>query len=77
MTAPKLGLRPELEARVRLRDVLRDARALGADEDMAGSVAVAAASRLLREGCRDVARTECWAGVLRLWVLTRTREGLL
>lgn len=77
MTTRQHHIRADLAARVGLRRILRDAVALGAADDLAGSVAVAAARRLLREGCRDVARVETWQGVLQQWITTRTREGLL
>jgi hypothetical protein len=74
---PNPGLRPELDARVRLRGVLEIAVALGVDRDPEGSVAAAAARSLLRAGSRDVDRVDTWAGVLALWAAARTEDGLL
>lgn len=75
MTAP--DLRPDLAARVRLRLMLRDAEALGAASEPEGSVAVAMARRLLREGYRDIDTIDAWTGVLALWIAVRTEGGLL
>jgi hypothetical protein len=78
MTAPdESTLRPHLAARVRLREALEIAVALGVDRDPEGSVASAAARSLLRAGSRDIDRCDVWAGVLALWSAMRTEGGLL
>lgn len=77
MTTNPNQLRPDLASRVILREVLRDAEALGAAQDREASVAVAVARKLLREGSKDVDAVDCWAGVLALWITSRTHEGLL
>ena len=77
MNQPNPSLRPELEARVQLREILKIAVALGVDRDPEGSVAAAAARSLLRAGSRDIDRVDTWAGVLALWASMRTEGGLL
>jgi hypothetical protein len=70
-------IRPELAARIRLREILTIAVHLGVDRDPEGSVAAAAARSLLRAGSRNVDRVDAWAGVLAIWVALRTEGGLL
>jgi hypothetical protein len=70
-------IRPELAARIRLREILAIAVHLGVDRDPEGSVAAAAARSLLRAGSRNVDLVDTWAGVLALWVDVRTQGGLL
>lgn len=77
MTANPHAIRPELAARIRLREMLAIAVKLDIDRNPEGSVAAAAARALLRTGSRDIDRVDTWAGILALWVAARTEGGLL